>query len=254
MSGYSIGEVARLAGVTVRTLHHYDRIGLLTPSGRTVSGYRRYDDADLDRLWRIRIYGELDVPLREIAGLLDGDVDPDDHLRRQHELLRARRQRLDRIIEVLERTMEARKMGINLTADEMFEVFGDVDPGGYADEAKQRWGDTDAWKQSQRRTSAYTKDDWLAIQQEAAAINAAFITALTDGVAADSDGAMDIAESHRMHISRWFYDCPASMHRHLGEMSVQDARFTAHYEEQADGLARFVRDAVVANADRVADA
>ncbi len=254
MCGYSVGEVARLAGVTVRTLHHYDRIGLLVPSRRTASGYRRYDDADLDRLWRIRVYGELDVPLDEIVGLLAGDVDPDDHLRRQHELLRARRQRLDRILGVLERTMEARKMGINLTTDELFEVFGDVDPGEYADEAKERWGDTDAWKQSQRRTSRYTKDDWLAIQREAAAVDADFVGALTDGVPADSDVAMDIAESHRAHISRWFYDCPATMHRHLGEMYAQDARFTAHYEEQAEGLARFVRDAIVANADRAADA
>jgi DNA-binding transcriptional MerR regulator len=210
----------------------------------------RYGDEDLDRLWRIRVYRELDVPLDEIVGLLDGDTDADDHLRRQHELLVARRDRLDGILRVLEWTMEARSMGIRLTPDEMFEVFGDVDPGEHAQEAEERWGETDAWQQSQRRTLQYTKDDWLAIKEEAAGIDRAFVAAMAAGHPGRSDTAMDIAERHRAHISRWFYDCPVAMHRHLGEMYVQDARFAAHYDEQADGLAVYVRDAVVANADR----
>jgi DNA-binding transcriptional MerR regulator len=160
----------------------------------------RYGDEDLDRLWRIRVYRELDVPLDEIVGLLDGDTDADDHLRRQHELLVARRDRLDGILRVLERTMEARSMGIRLTPDEMFEVFGDVDPGEHAQEAEERWGETDAWQQSQRRTSQYTKDDWLAIKEEAAGIDRAFVAAMAAGHPGRSDTAMDIAERHRAHV------------------------------------------------------
>src|SRR5262245_24396153 len=88
---YSIGKVAEIAGVTVRTLHHYDEIGLLSPSDRTSTGYRRYDDADLDRLQQIRFYRELDFPLEEIAAILDDpDADPMAHLRRQHGLLSER--------------------------------------------------------------------------------------------------------------------------------------------------------------------
>lgn len=112
---YSVGQVAALAGVTVRTLHHYDEIGLL-PSGRSHAGHREYEDADLDRLQQILFYRELGFPLEEVAALLDDpDADPAEHLRRQHELLTGRIDRLQRMAAAVEHAMEARKMGIKLT-------------------------------------------------------------------------------------------------------------------------------------------
>lgn len=85
---HPVGEVARLAGVTVRTLHHYDEIGLLRPTGRSAAGYRLYDRADLERLQQILCYRELGFELDKIAAILDDpDTDPVDHLRRQHEHL-----------------------------------------------------------------------------------------------------------------------------------------------------------------------
>jgi DNA-binding transcriptional MerR regulator len=91
----TVGELADLAGVTVRTLHHYDGIGLLSPSARTPAGYRRYDDADLLRLRQILFYRELDFPLDDIAAIVaDRDADPGAHLRRQHHLLRERIERM----------------------------------------------------------------------------------------------------------------------------------------------------------------
>src|SRR3954452_424033 len=89
----NVGEVAALAGVTVRTLHHYDRIGLLSPSGRTAAGYRQYAPADLDRLHQVLLYRERGFPLEEVATLLSGEVDPEAHLRRQPRLLRDRLER-----------------------------------------------------------------------------------------------------------------------------------------------------------------
>lgn len=134
--GYSVGQVAGFAGVTVRTLHHYDEIGLLSPSGRSHAGHRRYDDADLDRLGRILFYRELGFPLDEVAVLLnDPDADAREHLRRQHALLSGRIARLQRMAEAVEHAMEAHRMGINLTPEEKFEVFGDFDPDQYAGEA-----------------------------------------------------------------------------------------------------------------------
>ena len=120
----TVGEVARLSGVTVRTLHHYDAIGLLRPSGRDAKGYRCYDDDNLDRLQRILFYRELELPLDQIQALLGGGADTLDHLRRQHHLLTKRRHRLDQLIATLEQTMDAKKLGINLTPQEMLEVFG----------------------------------------------------------------------------------------------------------------------------------
>jgi DNA-binding transcriptional MerR regulator len=247
----NVGEVAALAGVTVRTLHHYDRIGLLSPSGRTAAGYRQYAPPDLDRLHRVLLYRELGFPLEEVATLLDDpSADPEAHLRRQHRLLRDRLERTSAMVEAVEKEMEARAMGISLTPEEKFELFGEGYSEDYEREAEERWGDTEAWTQSQRRTSAYTKDDWIRIKEEAADVERRFAEALRSGAPADSPQAMDIAEEHRQHITRWFYDCPPAMHAGLGRMYVEDERFTAHYEEIAPGLAQYVSTAVQANAAR----
>jgi MerR family transcriptional regulator, thiopeptide resistance regulator len=248
---WTIGEVARLAGVTVRTLHHYDDCGLLSPSARSAAGYRLYDRRDLERLQRILAYRRLGMALDKIAALLDDpDVDPIDHLRRQHELLTDRRAELTRMIEALEKTMEARKLGIQLEPEELFEVFGEHDPTRYADEVEERWGDTDAYRESQRRTAGYSKADWQRMKAELDDHNRRLVQALPAGHAPDSAEAMDLAEAHRQHISRWFYDCPPAMHRALGEMYVADPRFTKTYEDMASGLAQWVKDAWSANAAR----
>lgn len=250
---YTVGEVARFAGVTVRTLHHYDEVGLLSPSGRTAAGYRQYGDGDLERLQRILCYRALGFGLDDIAAILDDPRnDPIDHLRRQHELLTDQMDRLAAMVAAVEKTMEARKMGISLNPDEMFEVFGDADPSQYADEVEQRWGDTDAYKQSQRRTASYTKDDWLQIKAEGAAAEQRLAAAMAAGLPPDSSEAMAAAEDHRLQIDTWFYEVSPDMHRHLGDMYIADPRFTKHYEDVAPGLAQYVRDAIHANADRAA--
>lgn len=152
--GYPVGQVAGFAGVTVRTLHHYDEIGLLVPSGRSHAGHRRYNDADLDRLQQILFYRELGFPLDEVAALLDDpDTDPRAHLRRQHELLTDRIEKLQKMAAAVEHAMEARTMGINLTPEEKFEVFGDKDPQAHAEEAERRGGGTEAYAESQRRAA-----------------------------------------------------------------------------------------------------
>ena len=247
----NVGEVAALAGVTVRTLHHYDRIGLVSPSRRTAAGYRDYTPSDLDRLHRVLVYRELGFPLEEIATLLDDpDADPEAHLRRQHRLLRDRLQRTQAMVAAVEKEMEARSMGISLTPEEKFEIFGEGYSEDYEREAEERWGETEAWAQSQRRTAAYRKEDWQWIKAESDGIEGRFAEALRSGVAADSEQAMAIAEEHRAHIGRWFYDCPPGMHAGLGRMYVEDERFTAHYERVAPGLAQYVSTAVQANAAR----
>src|SRR3954469_19536719 len=190
---WTVGELARLAGVTVRTLHHYDRIGLVQPSDRTAAGYRSYDVRDLDRLQQVLVYRELGFPLEEVATLLDDpDADPAAHLRRQHRLLRERLERTEAMVAAVEKEMEARTMGISLTPEERFELFGDGFSEEYQREAEERWGDTEAWAQSQRRTAAYGKEDWVRIKEEGEAIERRFAEALAAGLPADSQQAMDL--------------------------------------------------------------
>jgi DNA-binding transcriptional MerR regulator len=247
----NVGELAALAGVTVRTLHHYDRIGLLSPSERSAAGYRRYSSADLDRLHQVLLYRELGFPLEQVATLLDDpSADPEAHLRRQHALLRDRLERTSAMVTAVEKELEARAMGISLTPEERFEVFGDHDPAQDEAEVEERWGETEAYAQSNRKTAAYSKADWLRIKAEGEDVERQFAEALRSGVAADSPQAMDIAEEHRQQISRNFYDCPPEMHAGLGQMYVEDERFTAHYEQRAPGLAQYVSTAVQANAAR----
>ncbi|MEW2381484.1 MerR family transcriptional regulator [Micromonospora sp. NPDC047707] len=246
---YTVGQVAKAAGVTVRTLHHYDEIGLLSPSGRSSTGYRRYDDADLERLQLIRYYRELGFPLEEIAAILDDPAsDPAEHLRRQHELLSARIGKLQDMVAAIEIAMEARKMNIPLTPEERFEVFGDFDPDAHAEEAERRWGGTEAYRESARRTAGYSKDDWLRNKAENEDWGRRFAEVMAAGAPADSPAATDLAEEHRQLISRWFYDCSYEIHTGLADMYVGDPRFTEYFEKIRPGMAAYLAEAIHANA------
>lgn len=137
------------------------------------------------------------------------------------------------------------------TDDELRERFGD----GFDDtqtEAQERWGETDAYQESRRRTTRYTAADWAAVKAEAAAVEEALLEAKRAGLPPTSAEAMDAAEGHRRHIDDRFYPVSVDMHCGLGDLYVADPRFTAHYDEGHDepGLAAYVRDAIHANADR----
>jgi len=246
---YTVGAVARLAGVTVRTLHHYDEIGLLRPGERTDAGYRRYADPDLDRLQRILFYRELGFGLDQIKDVMTDDRGTAlGHLRRQHGLLVERIGRLERMVAAVEKEMEAHNMGIPLSPEERFEVFGDFNPDEDTAEVDERWGDTEPYRESARRTARYTKADWLRIKAEGKAAIDQVVAAMTAGKGADSQEAMDGAEAHRGQINDAFYDCSYQMHVGLAEMYLADSRFTATYEKIAPGLAQYLHDAIKANA------
>ncbi len=248
---YTVGAVARLAGVTVRTLHHYDEIGLLTPRERTDAGYRRYGDPDLDRLQRILFYRELGFGLDQIRDVLaDGSGTSLGHLRRQHGLLKERIGRLERMVAAVEKEMEAHKMGIRLSPEERFEVFGDFNPDDHAAEVEERWGDTEPYRESTRRTARYTKADWVRIKAEGKAAIDQVVAAREAGKPADSPEAMDGADAHRRQINDAFYECSYQMHVGLAEMYLADPRLTATYEKIAPGLAQYLHDAIKANAAR----
>jgi MerR family transcriptional regulator, thiopeptide resistance regulator len=250
--GYSVGEVARLGQVTVRALHHYDEIGLLRPTGRSDAGYRQYSADDLARLRDVLSYRELGFPLQQVAKILDDpETDPADHLRDQHRLVRERISRLGELLGHLEKMMEARQMGIDLSPEDQLEIFGGTWPTDeMAAEADREWGGTDAWAQSRRRSAVLTKQDWTEIKKTSDALEADLAVALGDGVPADDERAMQLAERHRQGVQK-FYDCSSAMHRRLAQMYLTDPRFKKHYEDVATGLAQYLHDAIGANAERL---
>jgi MerR family transcriptional regulator, thiopeptide resistance regulator len=246
----TVGEVARLAHVSVRTLHHYDRLGLLTPSRRSEAGYRLYSEDDLGRLQQILLYRELGFGLGEIAGVMHSpDFDRVAALERQREQLAARQERLSAVAALVDATLAALKGERQMTHEELFEAFGDFDPAAHEDEARERWGHTEAYVESRRRTKAYTKDDWLRYRRASDAVNEALAALMDHGVAPGDPRALEAAEKHRLLIDRWFYPCSREMHAALGEMYVTDPRFTATFEEVRPGLAQYLRDATAAALD-----
>lgn len=249
----TVSQVARLAGISVRTLHHYDEIGLLRPSGRSEAGYRLYEQSDLQRLQQVLFFKELGFPLEEITRILgDPAFDLRAALLMQRQLLTERATRVQALIGAVDAALDSLEKGTVMTKEEMFEVFGDFDPTRYEQETHERWGNTDAYKESARRTARYTKKDWEQLKAEGDALQHELAAQLDAGRPPTDPAVMALAERHRDYISRWFYPCSHELHRGLGELYVNDPRFTANIDRVRPGLAAFTRDAFRANAERAA--
>lgn len=245
----TVGQVAERFGVTRRTLHHYDEIGLVVPSERTHAGYRLYVEADLTRLQHVVVYRRLGFALEDIALLLDQPDGVVEHLRRQRAAVTSRLTELRVLVKAIDNALEEAMNNRPITDAEKRELFGEGWGEEYAAEAEQRWGDTPQWQQSRERTAGYSKADWERIKADGDAVNATFVRLLSAGVPVDGDEATAAAEAHR-HSIEWHYACPHAFHVKLAQMYVADPRFTAYYEAIHPGLARYVHDAIVANASR----
>lgn len=250
---YHVKDVARIAGISIRALHHYDEIQLLVPKTRTRAGYRLYNDDDLIRLQQILIGRELGMSLEEIRRSLDDPkFDRRKALLAQKELLRKRvlqNESMIRAIDAALASIEAKKARKENTMD-MQEIFKGFDPSKYEKEAKERWGNTDAYKESMKRTKRYTADDWKTIQNEQAAIYKDAYAAMNAGKQASDVEVMDIAERHRQSIDRWYYPCSVEAHRGLASLYEADERFAANIDKHGEGLTPFIVAAIRENARR----
>jgi DNA-binding transcriptional MerR regulator len=242
-----VSEVAALARVTVRALHHYDEIGLLRPADRTDAGYRLYDDADLARLHDILLWRELGFPLDEVRALLDDPAhDPTEAMLVHRARLAEQLGELHARIGALDAAIARSRASEPLTNDDLVALFDGFDPSVHEAEAQERWGDTEAFEESRRRTRRYGREQWEAIKAEGQAVTLRLAELLRAGRTASSTEARDAAEAHRQHISRWFYECTPEIQLGLAEMYVADPRFAATYDAVEPGLAAYVRDAIVA--------
>jgi DNA-binding transcriptional MerR regulator len=249
-SRWSVGALAKAAGLTVRTLHHYDELGLCRPSQRTAAGYRLYDDADVLRLHQVLLLREVGLPLDEIAAAIDEAGGQAELLRRHREVLLTKRVRLDAMLAALDARLATFEKGSPMSHEEVKTLFEGFDPAQYEEEVQERWGQTAAYKESARRTKQYGKAEWAQHQREAEAIYARIAEQMRAGTPVDDPAVQAAVEDHRLLIDRWFYPCSVEMHQQLGAMYVNDPRFTANLDKVAPGFARYLSDAIAASKPR----
>ncbi len=236
-----IKEFAKLTGVSVRTLHYYGEIGLLKPAFvDEQNGYRFYDEKSLEHMQEILFYRELDFELKSISEILSSpDYDKQKALAEQRKLLVLKKERLERIIDALD---EAEKGKVTMTAFDNSDY--ETARKQYETEAKQRWGETDAYKEHAQKTANYTKDKWQEVNDGLMSVFAKFAECMNNGHAADSDEALALVKELQAYITENYYTCTNEILAGLGQMYVADERFKNNIDKHADGTAEFVQEAI----------
>lgn len=245
----TVSQAADFLGVTVRTLHHWDAKGLLVPQVRTWSDYRIYTDDDLVRGQRILVYRESGVPLGEIAEMLDG-ADERTHLLRQREMLRDRRDGVDRMLAAVEDLLAETESGVYtgpVPAERVREILGNGWDPDYQREAEERWGDTEEWRRSQQVMEKMGEDDWAAVRTEGDDFARALAEAHGRDVAPGSEEGNALAERQRRSISQW-YDCPHDRQVILSAMYVGDDRFRTNWTVDGVDHTDYLVELIKANA------
>ena len=251
---YKVKEVAEITGVTVRTLHHYDRIGLLIPAQTSQAGYRLYNQQNLEKLQQILFFREMDFRLQEIKDILHSpNFDREQALKMHKNFLLQKKKRLEKILSTIEQTLSAIH---NKTTLEKRDLFGGLEmetiekhKALYAKEVRKKWGNTHAYKESERKTAQYSAQDWQNIQQQQSDIYQKIIENMPQG--ACSPKVQEAVAALRESFCQHFYNCTPEIFRGLGEMYISDPRFTAYFEEMAGGLAQFLHEAIVIYCDRL---
>ena len=236
----TVREVSRLSGVSVRTLHHYDAIGLLKPTKVTEAGYRLYDDTALWRLQTILLFRELEFPLREIRDILDDpDFDRALALEQQIRMLELRRDHLGDLIAFARRLQRTGGKSMD------FSAFDNSKLEQYAAEAKARWGKTGAWQEYEEKAKAQTPAE----QQDAArALMAVFREMGTiRHLPPEGPEAQVLVEQLRSCITRNYYTCTPEILRSLGQMYEAGGDMTENIDAAGGpGTARFAARAIEA--------
>lgn len=246
--GMTVGAVADIVGVSVRTLHHWDQIGLVVPSARTDGGYRQYSHDDLGRIHRVLVYRELGFALTAIGGILDeAGADPVEQLSAQQQLLADRIERLQHMSTAVDALLERKRGGPVLTVEEQSELFGRDWRPQWADEAEERWGTTSEWRAFETSARALSSGDRTALGDAGTALFAEIAEAKRAGLLADGAEGIALAERHRAMLAE-MWPCTPSMHAVIGRTFVDDPRFRAGLDEIDPGLSRWFAEAVFAAA------
>lgn len=238
---YTVKQLATLAGVSVRTLHHYDHIDLLKPSDTGANGYRYYDAEALYRLQQILFYRELRFGLDEIRDLLgDPDFDLERTLHDHRQALHDEIARLQRLIDTVDQTIQQLHGEIPMSDKKMFASFSKEQEAEYAEQAAQRW-DRDEVQQSYKRWNRYSAEQQQAIKDEGVAIYTE-LAALV-GRAPDSDDVQAVIARWHQHL-RYFYEPTVERLRGLGQLYVDSPDFAERFRDLHTDLPAFMQAAI----------
>ena len=235
-----ISEVAKLTGITVRTLHYYDEIGLLKPSEIIESGYRLYSREDLEILQQILFFRELDFPLSQIKEIMNNpNYDKEEALKKQKELLIQQRQRIEGLIKLIEKRIEGDN-NMSFKEFDMNEI--EENKKKYAKEVKERWGTSKAYEESEKKTSSYNKEKWGDINQETSEIFKGFAELRNSDPG--SEEVQELVRRWQKYITDNFYTCTNEILSGLGLMYVEDERFKENLDKNGEGTAKLMAEAI----------
>ena len=232
-----VKEFAEFTGVSVRTLHYYDEIGLLTPAFvDKTTGYRFYDENSLLRMQEILFYRELDFPLKSIGEILSSsNYDKSKALNEQKQLLTLKKERLERLISAIDGAAKG---------ENVMKAFDNSEFEKHKAEAKEKWGKTDAYKEHAERTKNYSKQTWDSLAEGMDHIMAEFALCMRKGERPASTEAQNLVKMLQNHITENYYLCTSQILAGLGQMYVADERFTNNIDKHADGTAAFIFEAI----------
>ena len=232
-----IKKFADFTGVSVRTLHYYDEIGLLTPAFvDKTTGYRFYDEKSFLRMQEILFYRELDFSLKSIGEILSSpNYDKNKALNEQKQLLTLKKERLERLISAIDGAVK----GVNV-----MKAFDNSEFEKHKAEAREKWGKTDAYKEHAERTKNYSKLKWNDLAEGMDCIMEEFSLCMKNGTAPDSAEAQNLVKTLQNHITENYYLCTNEILAGLGQMYVADERFRNNIDKHADGTATFICEAI----------
>ena len=238
----TVNEVSKLSGVSIRSLHHYDKIGLLPATEVTAAGYRLYDDKALERLQMILLFKELQFPLKEITTILDNpEFDRSKALEQQIKLLELRKEHLENLIDL---ARGIKMIGVQKMSKMSFDAFDTRKIDEYAAQAKASWGTTDAYKEFEKKSAGRSREEEQVLGVQMMEIFVEF--GKIRNKKPESEEAQALVKKLQNYITEHYYTCTKEILAGLGEMYVADERFLKNIDRHGDGTAQYLCDAIKA--------
>jgi DNA-binding transcriptional MerR regulator len=240
---YTVNQLAKLAGVSVRTLHYYDEVGLLKPSSIAKNGYRHYEEDELLKLQQILFFRELELPLTEITRIVNKpDFDTQKSLVHHRHLVELKQKRLTGLLKTIDKTIDKLTHKTTMEDKDLYGGFTQEEMDAFSTEAKERWGNTEAYKQSTERVKKMSKEDLKELARKGEEWTKNLSTHMDEDP--KSEGVQKMIAEHYNGL-RTFYEPSLELYRGLANMYVDDPRFTHYYDKHRPGLAKFMKEAML---------